>query len=449
MEKLSVVLLVKREKSLKGMAILKKMLLCFTVLFLALSSLQFSFHGFPEKSLNGYFRLKPVPELKFFTWRRWFSGEFQEKTTANLEDHTGFRNSLFRIHNDYDYRLFGITHTEGFIRGKGGNLFEEDYILEYTGKYFIGKKSWDYKLRKLQAVQQKLHSAGTYLILVVEPGKASYYSELIPYRYLRNGKTLSNYTYLTSWLDSRKIPYLNLNKWFLELKDTCRYPLFPEYGMHWSLYSVPLVVDTLAGYIETVTNRKLPRFTTGRVVLSDSLRWTDKDIADLLNLVIPLRGSKMAYQEVTIGKEHAEPTLKVLTIADSYYLNVINDYSGKVFESEEYWYYNSKLYPHIIDDRDLVHVDKSDLLNKLTGFDVILLMVSEINLHCGFWNFADEAYQAFFPGFSDPPWYPYENRIRNERGWLRFLVKKAEMNGISLESQIERDAKYLYNLENH
>jgi len=219
--------------------------------------------------------------------------------------------------------------------------------------------------------------------------------------------------------------------------------------MHWSLYAVPFVVDTLTGYLESVTGRKLPRFETVKTGFSDSLRWTDKDIADLLNLTFPLHGSTMAYRDVILRKESPDRSLKVLTIADSYYLNVINDYSGKVFAHEEYWYYNSKLYPHIIDDRDLVHADKSDLWNKLIGFDVILLMVSEINLHCGFWNFADEAYHALYPGFSDPPWYDYENRIRNEREWFRFMVSKAKRNYLSLESQIERDAKYLYHLENH
>jgi hypothetical protein len=419
------------------------------ILFLSISSIQYSWQMIPERSLNGYFRLKPMPGLSFFTWSRWFSGEFQNQITQNLEENIGFRNMLFRIHNTYDYCLFGLTHAEGFIRGKQGTLFEEDYILEYTGKYFIGKRCWDFKLRRLQAVQKKLQEAGTRLILVLEPGKASFFPGLIPDRYLRNGKTLSNYTWLVSSLAGRKVPYLDLNSWFLSMKDTSRYPLFPQLGMHWSMYSVPLVIDTLTGYIEKVTLKKLPRFTPGRVVMSDSLRWTDKDIADLLNLAIPLHGSPMAYQDVYIGPDQPSPGLNVLTVADSYYLNIINDYSKKVFASNEFWYYNSKLYPHIVDDRDLVYADKQDLWNRLTGFDVILLMVSEINLHCGFWNFVDEAYLASHPGSADPPGYTVENRIRNDRGWFRYLVQKARRNGKSLERQIEEDANYMVNLENH
>ena len=91
---------------------------------------------------------------------------------------------------------------------------------------------------------------------------------------------------------------------------------------------------------------------------------------------------------------------------------------------------------------------KQNLREKFREYDIILLMVSEVNLHCGFWNFADEAYEAYFPDHSDPFWYPYENQIRNEQEWFRYMVKKAKEKQTSLDNIIRSDAKYLYHTEN-
>jgi len=429
--------------------ILKDSLVILFICILSLSLFQKELQLVNEKELNGFFRLQPEPELKFFTWDRWFSGEFQETILNQIEDHVGLRNTFFRIHNEYDYRFFGVTHAEGFIRGEEGYLFEEDYILEYTGEFFIGKETIDYKLEKLKDVQQQLQEEGIAFLLVLEPGKASFYPEYIPESYHPEQRSLSNYDYITRRTEELNIPVMNLNEYFLLMKDTCRYPLFPKYGMHWSIYGAGLVLDTLKRYIEKACRTRLPKIRTTEIRVSDSLIWTDKDIGDMLNLIFPLPGVTMAYPEIEFDTTNFVRNLSVLIVADSYYINLINDLTGHLYKDEEYWYYNSKLYPHIIDDREPVYVDKSNLKEKFREFDIILLMVSEINLHCGFWNFADEAYHAYFPEHIDPPWYPYENRIRNEREWLRYMVTKAEEKHTTLEDIIRRDAKYLYHTENH
>jgi len=218
--------------------------------------------------------------------------------------------------------------------------------------------------------------------------------------------------------------------------------------MHWSIYGASLALDTLKRYIEQVSQTPLPEILTTEIRVSDSLIWTDRDIGDMLNLLFPLPGVTMAYPKIEFDTTNFTRSLSVLVVADSYYIYLINDLTENLYEEEEYWYYNSKIYPHIIDDREPVYVDKDNLKEKFREFDIILLMVSEINLHCGFWNFADEAYQAYFPDHSDPLWYPYENQIRNERVWFRYMVKKAKEKQTTLENIIRRDAKYLYQTEN-
>jgi len=400
-----------------------------------------------EQKLSGFFKLEAPPSWQLFSWTSWFTGTFQEETGRRIEDHIGMRTTLFRINNEYDYRLFGIPHAQGFVQGKEGFLFEEDYFFEYTGRYFIGKKTIDYKLEKLQKVYHQLEKAGITFLLVLEPGKASFFPEYIPEQYHPEERSLSNYDYITRRAADLGIPCMNLNELFIGMKDTSSYPLFPKYGMHWSIYGSLIAADTIRNYLEYACATDLPEIRIDRIDVTDSLRWTDKDIGNMLNLIFPLPPDTLAYPVLSFDSSSGRQ-LSVLVVADSYYVNIIHDITKHLFKEQEYWYYNSKLYPHIVDEDNPVYVDKSDLKAKLLKFNGILLMVSEINLHCGFWNFADEAYQAFYPDHADPPWYAEQNNILNERDWFRFIVIKAKESHLSLENAIIRDAKYVYHTKN-
>jgi len=234
-----------------------------------------------------------------------------------------------------------------------------------------------------------------------------------------------------------------MNRYFLMMKDTSRYPLFPQYGMHWSLYGVTFAVDTLVKRIEAETGKQLPNFTIRHLATSPPPQGTDNDIGELLNLVCPLPDTESLYPEIVFENAPGKLNLSVLIVADSYYLNIVEDYGPKLFKEQEYWYYNNKLYPYQ-NNNPPAYVDKTNLLGKLLRFDVILLMVSEINLHCGFWNFADEAWAAFHPGHPDPHLYRIENQIRNDREWFGFMAGKAIKNGTTLEAMIREDAAYVF-----
>jgi hypothetical protein len=234
---------------------------------------------------------------------------------------------------------------------------------------------------------------------------------------------------------------LDLNKYFLQVKDTSGYALFPPYGMHWSIYGMSCVVDTFARFIERETGKDLPSFKKGKIEISRKPRYSDNDIGELLNVFFPLKEKELAYPEMIFGK--IKDSLKVLVIADSYYNNLEQFAAPDLFGKDTYWYYNSKVYPYVNELNNPVWVDKSDLANTLGKYDLVLLMSSEINLHCLFWNFPDEAWKAFHPYHIDDPAYLMENNIRNNREWFRFMVLKAENKFTTLENAISGDARYM------
>ncbi len=422
--------------------VFKTSLLILILAVLALPSLHSLRPVIPEPALKGFYPGTAPPSARYFTWHRWFSGTFQDTISHRVSGTTGFRKTFIRIRNQYDYSFFRIIHADGFVAGRDRYLFEEDYIHEYTGAYFIGKAALDKKLSRLKNASDSLRAHGVELFLVFEPGKASFYPEYIPSRFKPGRRTMSNYEYMTARCREMDIPVLDLNRWFLMMKDTSPWPLFPRYGMHWSLYGVPFAVDTLTETIEQRLGITLPGFAISQLETSSTPQGTDNDIGEMLNLLCPPGNTPGAYPRVEFRTD-APPALHALVVADSYYINIVEPYGTGIFAKQEYWYYNNKLYPYQ-NNSPPVYVDKSGLRDKLLGFDVVLLMVSEINLHCGFWNFADEAFLAFHPGMQDPHLYRIENEIRNDREWFRFVLRKARLQGRSLEDMIRSDAGYTF-----
>jgi len=214
------------------------------------------------------------------------------------------------------------------------------------------------------------------------------------------------------------------------------------------MYGVHLVADTLSRFIAKASGRTMPVFNIHHLHHSSNSLGTDYEIGEMLNLLFPLEPTPAVYPMVSLN---AIPpgTMSALIVADSYYITLVQSYGTKMFGKQEFWYYNNKMYPNQ-NNNPPEYVDKSNLREKLIHRNVILLMTSEINLHCGFWNFADEAFLAFHPELKDPKIYAIENEIRNERSWFRFMSKKAREQHKPLEQMIREDAGYTFctNYEN-
>ncbi len=421
----------------------KTALLILVCAFLVLPAVQKHFKFIRERDLDGYYIPKPSPGLDQLSKSRWLDGTFAEDFMNRLQDHTGFHNTLVRVNCQFDYSLFGITHAPGFIEGRSGYLFEEDYIREYNGDFFIGGSVIDQKVRLLKDVQDSLQSHGIPLVVVYEPGKATFFPEHFPARYRDKKRGISNYEQFIAASQTTGLKFVDMNRWFLQMKDSARFPLFPKYGMHWSLYGVSKAMDSLVNYLAFGYGLTMPSWEVSGFREYSRPRGTENDIGIILNLLWPLPPDATFAPVIRFEDDPAKRGLRVLIIADSYYLNILEPYGRKLFKSQEYWYYNKKLYPrhNVIPP---VYADKSDLLKKLKKFDLVLLMSSEINLHSAFWNFPEEAYAAFHPWPPQRAMIRMENDIRNDREWFSFMVSKARSNNKPLDEMIRADAEYMF-----
>jgi len=417
----------------------KRFLFIVVIAIMLLPFAQSTLNFIKLKPLDGAFELAEKPNFKFFTWRRWFDEVFQNKFNKGIEDNVGFRNFLLRLNNQIDYTLFSRTSTYKAVIGKSDCLFEEGYILDYTGRNFVGKDFINEELQRAKAVQDYLkREKNIDLIIVFEPGKASYFPEFIPNRYRPEKRTLSNYSYYVQQCKALNINYLDLNAWFVSLKDTSRYPLYPKYGVHWSTYGMYLAVDTLMKFIEKTRGIDMPDFYWNNMKVTDRIIDSDYDIELTLNLLFQLPHEALAYPRIKYMKSSGKLKPNVLTIADSYYWSIYNsNIPDSVFNKHEFWYYNYTIYPDSW-GKKVRYVDHKDDKENIEKQDVILLMITELNLYRGFFQFVDKAYKIYFPDAKPDESYDFKTAYLNGDYCLKDLLFKADSCKMSPEDLLNK-----------
>jgi hypothetical protein len=403
---------------------IKKIFIPLIVIMLFLPMAQQHFRIFKIKPLNGYYAKEDKPDTLSF--KSWFSESYQKKYTKYLEDTLGFREVLIRTNNQINYSLFKKTDATNVVIGKHNCLYEEGYILDYTGAAFLGTKFWNELLRRTKLVQDTLKKINnTDLIIVLEAGKASFYPEYIPERYHAENRTLSNMEYIARQTKKMNINILNLNTWFCAMKDTSRYPLYATYGVHWSTFGMYKAADTLSRFIEHLRNIDMPEMIWKSYTVTDKLKDVDFDIEATLNLLCELPHMKMCYPEIAYNTKPDKVKPKLLTIGDSYYWGFINNHIvDSMYSNHQYWYYFRGIWPDIWNSRDIPR--ELNLQQEVEKQDVILVAMTEMNAFYGFWGFIDELYKIYFPGKTNEEYEAMKLIMKNDLYFFRHraLAKK-------------------------
>jgi hypothetical protein len=404
-------------------------------------ALQMTFRFFNEKPLNGAFTLADKP---VFSIENWMNGSFQSNTERYLKDHAGFRNFLVRLQNQLDYSIFKKANAEGAVIGKKRQLFEYDYIrawlaIDYPGDDFARKK-----MLRLKFVQEYLkQEKGIDLILVFEPGKASFYPEYIPNQYASKKAGLSTYERFRSKADEMKVDFIDFHRYFIELKPKAEYPLFPQNGTHWSVYGMQFAADSLLNFIETRRNIRLTEVNTTSLEISNIPRDTDDDVLKTINTLFQVRGEVLAYPVLSFDTLHPGEKPHVLVIADSYYWNIFNTRIPKyIFANQAFWYFNSLVYPDYY--YKPTYTKDLQFQAEIEKQQVIFLMVTERFVHKFDWKFIDQIFDLYAPDWLNDPVYNNINNIMQVESWYNDIIKKSEKKHMSLDLCLLDEARYLY-----
>lgn len=344
-----------------------------------------------EKPLDG--AITKMESVSFLP-SKWFNASFQEEYEKWFNQEFGFRNFLVRFNNQISFSFFKKAKARDVVVGKKNYLFERKYIQAATKSDFMGIETVQNKFQLIGELQDTLSAYGVDLILVFAPGKASFFKEYIPDRFKQKDNQ-GNLDLFIKTARGNQISYLDLNSWFIHAKDSTRYPLYPQYGIHWSDYGSLLAADTLFRFIEEKRRVKLSRIEIESVRISDELSETDYDIARGMNLLCRLKSFDMAYPKYRIVSDQNKDRLNVITVADSYYWQIFgNELADHVLGNNQFWYYNQER--HSYKEGKIVPVESLNILDEMKKQDVIIIMATDANLPDIGWGFIEKSHAAFF-----------------------------------------------------
>lgn len=370
---------------------LPKLFLIGLMLFvLGYPMVQHKFRWIEEATLNGDIE---VLERPVFSKKAWLDGTYQEQRTEYLNENVGFRNHMVRTYNQIYFTCFNAAKANGVVIGKENYLYEKQYIDAYFGKDFQGEKHIKDKVYKLAMVSDTLAKLGKHLVVMLAPGKASFFPEFIP----RHGekKSRTNLSAYEKYLSEFRVKTIHMNRYFIQNKGKTKYPLFPRTGIHWSKFGEVFMADTLISYLNHLDGIHVPKLKVNRVEVSDSMRDTDDDIEKGMNIWNNIPDYTMGYPIFSVDKKKGHAYSKILTVADSYYWGPFNwGMSRDVFNGGQFWYYNELVYPESLEKE--LHVKDISFQKAMDQHDAILLVVTDANLYKFGFGFVEQAYNFYF-----------------------------------------------------
>ena len=399
-----------------------------------------------------------VPTAKdSLTLEAWFDGTYQENRNKYINEQFGFRNTAVRLHNQIAFSLFRKAKANGVIIGKEDYLYEIKYINAYRGAEEINQSELDSNLFMLKAIQSKLMEKGVELIVVMNPGKASFYSEFIPDEF----PIVSNRSYYSEYqkgLQSQGIQHIDFGKWFREMKGKTPAPLFPKTGIHWSQYGATLAADSLVNYCMRLFGKDMNEFGWNKndLPLSTTMESVDDDIGLGMNLYSPIDVLPMAYPRVGVndkygvsfGNRGIQP--KVAVISDSYFFNLMQlPWAPDIFSELNFYFYNKQL--HHLPGGATTNTDVLSQMQDIEKSNVVFVMATECNMDKLGWGFISNAYKYFVMGENIDSFelrvQKFKKNILSDEAWMKAIGEKARQNKVPLDTMIMRDARYMAEME--
>lgn len=421
----------------------KKILFIIIIIGLFLPLIQYHIHFSEVKELHGSFQKTTLP---VFSIKKWFNNEFQNQYDDYFNQTFGYRASFVRLHNQLDYSLFDETHANSVIIGKEGYLFEKSYIKSYLGDDFLGQTQIEQKVKTISNIRKILNEHQTELLIIIAPGKGYFYSEFIPDQMLKpRGQT--NYEAYAQALSKSEIPFIDFNDLFLKMKDTTSIVIYPKTGIHWSQGIIPYVMDSVIKKIEFTLDKNLKNVEWEYPEPITKADKQDADIEKSLNLIFPFSVPPMTYPSFRFEQGENFDKPKVISIADSFWWQIFNTgISKNVFDEGKFWYYYKQIYP----DQYKKDTKVSDINTRKELFeaDLVVIMATDPNLFKFPYGFSEALNNPEIGSVAfETEIQNLINRIKIDKKWFDEVQEKAKNEGITVDSMLYLDAKFILEMK--
>ena len=329
---------------------------------------------FPVKPLRGAFEPTPKPELTFDNYR---SNTYQTQLEKYSSEHFGLREPVIRLYNQYVWSAYNKTYCHFIVPGKQGYLYyalavNEHYGTELLHHYESNEKAMktaDKELRMMNKVRHVLKGYGIEFVAFIAPDKSEVYPEYLPHR-KADTSTVHMAEYYSNRMKETGFPFINMTDWFVSMRDTASFPLFPKTDSHWR-YSSIYGFDSLFRFINALDGEaKFPALHIGPPV-SYELEDLEGDEATL-NLLFRIPGSKTRYKtDITAESDSTHRKPKVLFIGDSFIWSMAKFMPVReILADREIWFYNNTAFEGF--DNKTESVKDIDRLSHILNADYVV-----------------------------------------------------------------------------
>lgn len=438
----------------------KTILFALTALLLFASLLQKRFNIFKFKDLKGVIVEQPMPDLSY---KSYHDGSFQQQTEEHLKQHFGFRQPMIRLYNQYLWDFYKETHVsdEEVLLGKDGWLYQPSMVADYYQRrfrYYVDDSTQmasmlSEEAQRLLQLQQILEEHGVSLFVCLIPGKDLIYPEHLPddkdTTHIGEPSISPRFFYEKEFT-RLGVNHLNLEQWFLQMKDTADFMLFPQTGIHWSKYAALYAADTLIRYMEHLGDINIKNLVIGPREL-DNARNPDDDLEKLFNLMRPMSKPKYYYADCTTDGDTTATKPKIIIIGDSFWWTIAEQIPlDELFSQSPYWYYNNTIH------YDQLHhsVGEINLAEELLSSDFVILSYSASTQYRMNDGFSQQALEAFgvediavtdSTAFIEREIQRHIRKILADPNSMKSIREKAIKHNKTIEQAVRDDAHWIVN----
>jgi len=401
-----------------------------------------------NSELKGAITRIDQPELNF---KKWISGNFQFEAEKFVAQNFSFSDDIIKMHNQWDYTIWGNLNVKGVVEGKDKYLFEQLYIDGVKGLNLDNKKNFlDRKKKAIVKIHQENKKRNHELIFVVMPSKGSFYPEKIKDLDVNETPDYHIYDYFLDFAKEKNLNVINFHEYFLKQKKMSEYPIFPKQGIHLSEYAESVVLDSLLKYIENIRGEDIYKYHFSEPELTTIPRNRDQDIGEPLNLMKPFPFDEiLAYRHIQVERIKTEMVPNVLVIGDSFYwglYSIINNLG--LFGKHQFWYRNHNIFP--AEGKHLRQSNDQTCLHSLDNFDMTLIIINSNDMEWSGWGYFKNTARILNgsdPGIDLERVEYYIKKIYKNTTLLKQVKEKAIERGISLDSMVYLDAKWFFENE--
>lgn len=333
-----------------------------------------------EVPLNGKVHRIEEPSLKY---ENIWNGTYQDSLSQYFNENFGLRNEFIRLYNQVRFTAFGIMAGSESVKGKDNYFFQRDYIDYY---YSTEEKSEGYldsvnrRVNELVGAEMVLAKNGQSLLIIMAPSKAWFFPEKIPvmWKPIKLDRSLNTYLNYQKLLKDKDINFIDFNDHFLSKKDKSEYPIFPQFGIHWSIYGAHLAADSVLSFLNKKGIDSLQGLAVERTDVTLDIQYPDHDLSLTTNLIDYMQEPAKAYNYLV--KNHPTSSMKVLTIGDSFYWQMWRDEALRtVWPKSEFWFYNNRYFnAEHWKDKKLWH-NRNEKRERFNDAELIIVIASETN----------------------------------------------------------------------